>query len=118
MSLQLNLEEMIDALREVGETSQVDIFSCQLQTIGTQMAAILAQKLDVRCGPAENDLGGFCAPFYPKSADQTEPPEILARHDDGGADDWTYDHERLLVELAGEQVRSKRPAPSDDSMEP
>lgn len=83
MAIQLNLDEMLEACLEADPGAGRRI-QARLEAIGSEMAQLLAAKLDIECGIATfqgTGLAGTCAPFYQKYPAQP-CPGILARLDD------------------------------------
>lgn len=84
MSHTLRLEEMVDSLTLMGEHEYARIFRGQLELIGTQMAQLIAQKLDIEYGDArceEAAFAGCCATFHPKRIDQETAPYPIDQFD-------------------------------------
>jgi hypothetical protein len=92
VSKQLSIDEMLDAMHELGLDS-VTGFENQVEQLASTMAETLADALDINCGEATYQgtaFAGTCAPFWPKRADQPVPECI--EHFDVGAD-WEADDE-------------------------
>lgn len=104
MAHTLRLEEMVDSLHQMGETAYAGIFRRQLELVGTQMAEIIASKLDIDYGPArceQVEFAGCCATFHPKRADQEEPPFPINQYDSDG--EWEDDLQHLRDRIAAEK---------------
>ncbi|WP_262267102.1 MULTISPECIES: hypothetical protein [Microvirga] len=88
MTKLLNLDEMLDCAKEIG-LPQADIWAGELETIGSTMAAAIADKLGVIAGDASAEgvaFAGTCAPFNP--AFEGQPcPDALDQFDPDG--DWS-----------------------------
>jgi hypothetical protein len=87
MTKLLNLDEMLDCAKEIG-LPQADAWAGELETIGSTMAAAIADKLGVVAGDATAEgvaFAGTCAPFNP--AFEGQPcPDALDQFDPEG--DW------------------------------
>ena len=96
MSLQLNLDEMLEALGDIDHPEFADILK-GVENLANRAAVLLAEHFDCLTDTATFDgvaFAGTCAPFRPKFAGQ-DCPEGLSQFDDGGADDWESDLEQL-----------------------
>lgn len=99
MALQLNIMEMLDALKEI-EHPEAEDLKTQAEDLATRMAQALGQALDCNAGPADHQgmaFAGLCAPFTPKRHDQ-ECPAVLSQFDDGGEDEWQEDCADICTE--------------------
>lgn len=91
----LSLDEMLDVMNEIdptGDNINFGKFRDQMEDLGTRMAAVIAEKLNVDFDPARTEgtaFAGTCANFYPKSEAQAIPAE-LESFDTGG--DWEPRH--------------------------
>ncbi len=85
MSAQLTLDEMLQALTDLGDPRAQD-YRALLESIGTVMAQTLAGKLGVIALPAISegpDLAGTCAGFRAAFEGQDCPAELAAFDPDG-----------------------------------
>lgn len=99
MSVQINIMEMLDVLRELNHQDAAELQS-RAEALATKMAQVIAQELDCTTDEATHQgmaFAGLCAPFRPKRRDQ-EFPAALSQFDDGGEEEWQEDCEDLCTE--------------------
>lgn len=94
MTKLLNLDEMLEVTQQV-EPKMGVYFKDALEAIGTLMACVIANRLDVECGVATSEgtaFAGTCASFRPKHPGQP-CPEPLTHYDSEEWDDEADDDE-------------------------
>lgn len=75
MTKLLTVDEMLDCAHLLSLPER-ERFKRAIEEIGTELAQLLAQRLDVKTGDANNEesaLGGTCAPFMPSHNGQLCP---------------------------------------------
>lgn len=99
MTKLLNLDEMLECAKGIG-LPDADMWAGQLESIGSTMAAAIADKLGVIAGDASAEglaFAGTCAPFNP--AFERQPcPDALDQFDPEG--DWGAEGETSQEESA------------------
>lgn len=96
MSLQLNLDELLETLSEI-ESPEFQEIKEQVEAAANRASAIIANHFDCNCGEASFEgiaFAGTCVLFRPKYAGQ-DCPKGLSQYDDGGADEWENDLDEL-----------------------
>lgn len=104
MSIQLNLDEMLEALQTL-DSEAAQPFRLMLESTGTLMAATIARLADCECGYAEamgTAFAGTCAPFRPRYRFQPVP-DALEPFDSGGQDDWREQAADVMLPERGEE---------------
>lgn len=89
MSIQLNIDEMLQALGALDPKNALD-WQNHIEALGTEMAARIGVLCGCMAGQATSQgvaFSGTCAPFQPLTHGQPIPPAI-AGLDIGGEPDW------------------------------
>lgn len=90
MTKLLTVDEMLDCARLL-DLPERERFQKAIEELGTELAQIIAQRLDVKTGNANNEesaFGGTCAPFMPSRKCQPCPyPLNLFDRDEWDRDD-------------------------------
>jgi hypothetical protein len=90
MSIQLNIDNMLDVLSDLDHPEFSGFVAC-IEAIASAMALKIAEKLDCATDNATfqgSDFAGTCAPFRPKTAGQPFP-EVFQNYDDPS--EWEED---------------------------
>ncbi|KQS84297.1 hypothetical protein [Rhizobium sp. Leaf383] len=83
MSFQMKIDEMLDALCNMGH-HEAAALTTLVETTANTLSAALCKSLLIECDPASFQgaaFAGTCVPFYPALEGQELPPEI-APYDD------------------------------------
>lgn len=78
MAFQLKIDEMLDALCNMGHP-QADELTKSVEAVANDLSAALCQSLDIQCDAASFQgaaFAGTCVPFRPKHEGQPLPDEI------------------------------------------
>ena len=103
MSIQLNLDEMLEALGAL-EPEGAAHWQHDIETIGTKMAARIGELCGCMAGEATSQgvaFAGTCAPFQPLTHGQPIP-EALQGLDEGGEPDWIEQAQEIAPAANGE----------------
>ena len=87
MAKQITLDEMAEILTRL-EHPAAETFKLQLLDLGTAMAELIAEALDLDCNGASTEDCLTAAPFWAGHPGQPMP-SVLEDFDPEGTDDWS-----------------------------